>query len=335
MQSHTPDSQKKAMILGCGHSHRLVNGCRLSHPPAEFITVDINPDCKPDIVADIGQVDSLCKKIEERNDSLSAVIFEFCPLQGKTRLSEFKKLLDENGYIILLGSTIDQLDHLEIGHKIWVCQEKNKCLPRKAVIIPITPDHAAAEPNLNASVKKYLCSHLNFENEQQLSELTTPHVISERFKSVMPHFRDYIGSPISSAFIPRMASYQETILMLDEHAYLAPTKDEILAVINTYTPGFFRRNIGEGKTDDLAKLIEHLESKKDPLSNEDLIEILQLLEDRRQAGSRIISSIFVIPDKTETTRIFAAIYARVHSYLFSYNLSPEQIWNPAFQSKPN
>lgn len=328
MNSHPPAALKKPVILGCGHSHTLMDGCRNSHPSADFMTVDMNAGRKPDIVMNIRDVDALRDKIAERNVSVSTLIFEYCPLPDNTTLQQYQELLDIDGYIILIGVFAATLDQLEVGHKLWICQEKSKAMPRTTIIIPRSPNHAGENPNLDPAVTKYLCNHLNVENQQQLSSLTTPHVISEKFKSIMPDFREHLRDTINNGHIATIAPNEEAVLFLSEKTFLPPTKKEMMEIIDTYRPGFFRRHVGKGTTEDLAKLVKYLEGINDPLTNENLIEIVSLIANREQGGSRTLNSLFVLPDKTETTRIFTAIYQRVDAYLLSCNIQNTQRFEP-------
>lgn len=309
MQSHT---QQKSMVIGCGHGRY----CQFPHPADKFITVDIDPDCKPDIVADIGNFDTLLNEAQRRFAPMSYLIFEHCSIPDTTPFSQFMRLLDNNGYIIMIGWGSEVLSQLDIKHKIWFSLGPDSHSIHTLIIIPKNPDHPAPKPDLDPDIIKHLSSYWGLNNAEQLKSLFAPSVISPEFASIMPSYNAY-HSNFCRGFISNQARDLEVELFLKPETFNPPTKIELMDIIRTYTPGFARKLFSGGKTDDMAALINAMEQKKDPLSISDLQEIADIAKSRKFNTIPVITRLFVLPDNTETSRVCTAVYARIHAYLFS------------------
>lgn len=320
MQSHT---QQKSMVIGCGHGRY----CQFLHPADKFITVDINPDCKPDIVADIGDFDALQQEFHHRFAPVSYLIFEHCPIPDETPLSKFMGLLDNNGYIIMIGWGSEVLSQLDINHKIWFSLGPKSNNSHTVIIIPKNPDHPAPKPDLDPDIIKHLSSYWKLKNAEQLKSLFVPYVISPEFASVMPSYNAY-HTDSGLSFISNQARDCEVELFLKPETFNPPSKLELMNIINTYTPGLARKLFSGGKTDDMTTLINAVEQKNDPLSISDLQEIAGIAINRKFTTTPVISRLFVLPDNTETTRVCTAVYARIHAYLFSRDILQQPQLSP-------
>ena len=91
--------QREHLIVGCGHAFFFT--CWTSHPAARFITLDINPKMKPDIVCDIGKFDAEHNKGKFK--PFSAIIFEGAVF-SLGMMHNLSCYLKESGNIVFVGN---------------------------------------------------------------------------------------------------------------------------------------------------------------------------------------------------------------------------------------
>lgn len=302
-------ARPSSLVLGCGHHSRswILGGCPFHHPAKDFVTVDKNPERKPDIVADIRDEDSLKHHL---TDLYQNIIFEHLPYNVMSDLSKFKRLLQDNGYLIIINSGYQYLDTVAPS-KIWICRNYKSPFNHVTVIIPKQGEHAGALPALNNAVVTYLMKYLSYKNKRALLDsLKTLH-ISDETRDLYQFSADHLWlNPNASRSMIHDESGHDMICdLLSKKCVHPPTKSEIMSMASTYTPGIFRKIFTDSHSDDMRNFLELLHGTQEFLGYGQLKNIAKTLKKRNS------NAIFM----TETTRVFIQIYARITTY-FTYDL---------------
>ena len=299
----------KVLLIGCG-SKPSIGGCGYSHPPAHFITVDILPSIKPDVVADISDVDGLKKALDDKK--FPAILFEFLPKDAIQNLKGLSPLLTKEGYLIYLGSGFENLKYLPNGQSVWIGRSNDW----NEVIIIQNEEAKTMQLAFNPVLKKYLTSHLK-DQPEKLLHLTR---MTPEYKTLIANIEkieDLTGK------IPYHIKHTLLEKFLSEGITKAPPDSkQIQAIISSYQPGKIRRFFS-GKTKGMQQLENFIREKGDDLNPENLLSLFELIKRREE---RIYNTNITRDKYGETTRIFHTLGALILSYFTNnieiFSLSP-------------
>lgn len=178
--------------------------------------------------------------------------------------------------------------------------------------------HVIKYPSLSPALVEYLSEYLRVENPSDLNKILMPGLITEKFKKLAPTLLLKFDLKANTRIQNNVTSFEiEGLLTHELNATMPPTKQEIQSILNTYTPGIVRSIFSGGKTEDIERLENVLHGKNDPLSDDDLKEISEVVKIRNY------SSLLGMQDTTETTRVFLTVYARIETYLEGKSMQME------------
>jgi hypothetical protein len=254
---------REHLVIGCGHAYQA---CELSHPVANFETIDCEVKRKPNVVLDINDQEQFALHYQDKK--FSSVIFE--GMYVPEAVSYLKAHIKENGNLVCVGNFLfDTIQSLEDGQRFFVID--SDALFRNITIVP-QGEQFSIDPVLQA----YLNS-ITKNTKSQMHEIRVTAELKERAEML-----DVMHKEIAKK-APYFPGGFMVAVLLAEPSKLPVTAGQIRQMTETYSPGWLRRH-ASGKTRGMVELEKFLSHYRDDqvLQEQDLGPLLAIMQDRQR-----------------------------------------------------
>jgi len=268
------------LVLGCGNVSSWGSSC--VHDSADFITVDMLPEVKPDILLNIENKEAFTKKFKDQ--VFSSIIFEHLPddLKTPSQVEYCKQFLKEGGVLIYVGNLKVLID-MPDGHPVFTSPAIRWIAP-EVLIVP--KEASTRDLKLEPELQKYLKNYLP---ESELKKgMNVSYVTADIKKFALSLLREEYDIPLAGI------RYRILEICLRTHSFFpesSPTIEELRKIVDSYRPGKIRKFFYE-KTKGMKQLdlyLTQLEKDNKPMDKAILMNLASIIKSR---NSRIQGGFF-------------------------------------------
>jgi len=295
--------KRKHLLIGCGRK----NQCRQSHPHADFVTLDVAPNAKPDLICDafdVPAVTNACASFQK----FDTIIYEYLPWPNNFNPLELAHLLSPNGSIILVGPKLNNAAlYLPVGQQFLFSPKDN--------ITVIAP---AGTPEISNTIRSYLYkaarhSHPEFSTFTNTEELKLRAQCLLEAKKIISREMDYLF-------------YMLNDIMLDSSPIQPISIAELKLTTENKVDDFYINFVSDStrSMDELREFIQRFNDKPDNthLNAESLIELFLIIlrrEERCQMRIRFLGYNGYLKNlNNPVTMIYHQLAARIFNYVIHH-----------------
>jgi hypothetical protein len=255
--------RREHLIIGCGHAY---GACNLSHPAADFETIDWAAKRKPNVLLDINDQDAFA--LHYQDTKFSSIIFEFIDVPNA--VPYLKAYIKDDGNLVHVGAGLfETMASLQVGQRCFVLSSDEGHLP-SITIIP-----QGEKFSIDPVLRKYLQA-VTKNNKFQMHEISVTDALKQRAALLQEMHKELAKKA------PYFPDGFVLAVLLAEPDKTPITAGQLRKITETYSPGWLRRHVS-GKTRGMGELEKFLSQYEDSqvLQEPDLGPLLTLIQNRQ------------------------------------------------------